>query len=166
MNAKYLNSTSPVTLLPSAKLAEIPIFRGNEPDFAGLRGWVFEQTIQYCLRRELKARKVKVEIGEQEKLQSRIKADLRIGCAVIEVKLSGFYTRSAITKYEEYRKAANALGLEYLFVTGSERYQLYRDGITKALGKRNAFFLDTSGEWKRFIDRVVQLQQKQSKMCI
>jgi hypothetical protein len=142
------------------KLAEIPTFCGNEPSFTGLRGWVFEQTIQYCLRRELKARKVEVEIGEQEKLQSRIKADLRIGCAAIEIKLSGFYTRAAITKYKEYRRVANALGLEYLFITGSEGYLAYRDGIAKALGKGNVFFLDTSGEWRRFIDRVVQLQQE------
>jgi hypothetical protein len=142
------------------KLAEIPVFCGNEPSFTGLSGWVFEQTIQYCLRRELKARKVEVEIAEQEKLQPRIKADLIIGCAVIEIKQSGLYTRSAITKYEKYRKAANTRGLEYLFVTGGERYQPYRDGISKALGKENAFFLDTNGEWKRFISRLVQLQQK------
>ena len=140
------------------KLKEIKVFCGNDPSFSGLGGWVFEQTIQYCLRRELKARKVKIEIAEQVKLKPRIKVDLRVGKAVIEIKGSGLFNTSDIAKYRQYREAANDVGLEYLFITGGERYQPYRDGITKALGSENTFFLDTNSEWRRFINRIVRLR--------
>src|SRR4051794_30471313 len=30
----------------------------DQPAFAGLSGWVFEQTIHYCIRRELEARQL------------------------------------------------------------------------------------------------------------
>jgi hypothetical protein len=128
------------------RLTKIRVFCGKEPGFSGLGGWVFEQTIQYCIKRELKARKVKARIAEQVTLKSRIKADLRIGNAAIEIKESGLFSASDISKYKEYKKAANDLGLEYLFITGGERYQPYRRGITTALGKANTFFLDTSGD--------------------
>jgi len=73
------------------KLTEVPVFCGNEPSFSGLNGLVFEQTIQYCIKKELKAQKVKVEIVEQAKLRSRIKTDLRIGDVAIEIKQSGLF---------------------------------------------------------------------------
>ena len=92
------------------------------------------------------------------KLKSRVRADLKIGNAAIEIKESGLFSPAGVAKYREYRKAANNLGLEYLFITGGERYQPYRHGITKALGKSNVFFLDTSGDWKNFINRLVRLK--------
>lgn len=138
------------------KLKQIRVFCGNEPNFSGLRGWVFEQTIQYCIKRELKARKVKAEIAEQVKLKSGIKADLKIGNTVIEIKESGLFDTAGIAKYKKYRKAVNDLGFEYLFITGGERYQPYRRGITTALGRENTFFLDTRGDWKRFINRLAK----------
>ncbi len=149
----YLSSLKSATRM----LKQIRVFCGNEPNFSGLDGWVFEQTIQYCIKKELKARKVKAEIAEQVKLKSRIKVDLKIGNAAIEIKKSGLFSASDVAKYRKYRKAVNDLGLEYLFITGGERYQPYRRGITTALGKANTFFLDTSGDWKRFINRLVHL---------
>ena len=141
-------------------LTKIRIFCGTEPSFSGLGGWVFEQTVQYCLRKELNARRAQVAtIAEQGKVGSRIRADLLVGRAAVEIKQSGLYSSSAIAKYGQYRRAANAQGLEYLFITGGERYQPYRDGITKALGKENVFFLDQNGDWKRFVARVIQLGQ-------
>ena len=50
------------------KLKQISVYCGNEPSFTGLNGWVFEQTIQYCIKKELKAKKIKTEIIEQAKL--------------------------------------------------------------------------------------------------
>ncbi len=139
------------------KLKEIPIFCGNEPNFTGLGGWVFEQTIQYCLKRELKARKIKIDIAEQVNLKPRVKADLKIGNVVIEIKQSGLFDRSAIAKYAIYKQAANLLGMEYVFITLGERYEPYRIGIIKEIGDENSFFLDTDGDWARFVDRVTQL---------
>jgi len=97
------------------------------------------------------------EIVKQVKLKARVKADLRIGNVAIEIKQSGLFSASDIAKYKRYRKVANDLGLGYLYVTGGERCQPYRDGISKVLGKENTFFLDTDGEWKRFICRLVCL---------
>jgi hypothetical protein len=141
------------------KLMQIRVFGGNEPSFSGLGGWVFEQTIQYCIRRELEAHKVKAEIVEQVKLKPRIRADLKIGNAAIEIKASGLFDTAAIAKYQERRKAANDLGWEYLFITGGESYQPYRRGITMAPGEANTFFLDTRGDWKRLISRLAYLNR-------
>jgi hypothetical protein len=140
------------------KLKEIKVFCGSEPSFSGLGGWVFEQTIQYCLRRELKVQKVEIEIAEQVKLKPRIKADLRVGKAVIEIKKSGLFAPSDIAKYSKYRKAANDVGLEYLFITGSESYSPYQARIIEALESENTFFLDKNGDWRRFVNRIVHLK--------
>lgn len=139
------------------KLSEIKVFCGTEPSFSGLNGWVFEQTIQYCLRKELEARKVRAEIKEQVKLKSRVKVDIGIGKVVIEIKQSGLFNSPDIDKYKRYRKFACDKGLEYLFVSGGESYQPYKDGVIKAIGQENAFFLDKDGEWERFISRLVRL---------
>jgi hypothetical protein len=50
------------------KLKQIPVYCGNEPSFTGLNGWVFEQTIQYCIKKELKAKRIKTETIEQAQL--------------------------------------------------------------------------------------------------
>jgi hypothetical protein len=144
------------------KLKQIPVYCGNEPSFTGLNGWVFEQTIQYCIKKELKAKKIKAEIIEQAKLGSRIKADLKIGNVAIEIKMSGLFSSTDIVKYSKYRKVANATKVTYLFRAGGERYQQYRDGISKALEKENVFFLDTLGEWKRFVNRLLRLLKASS----
>ena len=86
---------------------------------------------------------------------------MRIGNVAVEIKMSGLFSSTDIVKYGRYRKATNATGVTYLFLTGGERYQRYRDGISKALKKENVFFLDTSGEWKRFINRLLQLLKEE-----
>jgi hypothetical protein len=141
-------------------LQQIPVYCGNEPSFPGLKGWVYEQTIQYCIKKELDAKKVKAEVSEQVKLKPRMKVDLRIGDVAIEIKMSGLFSTASITKYGEYRKTANAMGVTYLFLTGGERYQQYRDGIVKALDRKNVFFLDRPGQWRRFIKRLLRLLKK------
>ena len=138
-------------------LRRLPVYCGNEPNFLGLNGWIFEQTIQHCVRKEFAARKIAVEIIEQAKLKARVKADLRINNVAIEIKQSGLFAASDIAKYEGYMHAAHDIGLEYLYITGDEGYQPYRQGITHVLGKNNAFFLDTTGDWKRFIHRLLRL---------
>lgn len=139
------------------KLSEIPAFCGKDPKFTGLRGWVFEQTIQCCLRQELEHCHVKIELEEQVAFHSRIKADLRTQSAIIEIKVSGAYGRPVIEKYARYRKLASADGLAYLYLTGREAYKPYHEGMIQALGPENAFFLDTDGEWERFVRRIIEL---------
>lgn len=90
-------------------------------------------------------------------LLPKVKADLQIDRAVVEVKQSGMFEPAAIEKYGKYRQVANRMGMDHLFITLGERYQPYRQGITKILGVENTFFLDTRGEWKRFVKRIVQL---------
>ena len=45
--------------LAKAKLTELPVHCGHVPNFGGLNGWVFEQTIQYCLQKEIEAEGIK-----------------------------------------------------------------------------------------------------------
>jgi hypothetical protein len=144
--------------LESAKsrLAELEVFCGRKADFGGLNGWVFEQTIQYCLRKELDARRLTHDIKEQHTLAGRTKADLLIGGRLaVEIKSRGLFSKSAIDRYRRYSEAAKRSGLVYLFLTASESYRPYRDGIADALGKESVFFLDEEGSWDRFVARVV-----------
>lgn len=141
-------------------LTQLRVYSGNEPTFSGLSGWVFEQTIQYCIKRELRVANVRSEITEQVRFGSRAKADLRIGNVAVEIKLSGLFSKTDIAKYRKYKQAANSMGLEYLFVTGGESYQQYRDGIARVLGQENVFFLDTPNEWKRLIARLKRLLKR------
>ena len=139
------------------KLAELPVYCGTEPDFGRLTGWVYEQTIQYCIRQELEARRVKADIKEHVSLRGRVKADLKVNGVAIEVKHNGLFGPGDAAKYQDYKKAASAKGWAYLFITGGESHRPYRTGITKALGRKNVFFLDTNGDWKRFVRRREEL---------
>ena len=139
------------------KLSGLRICCGDPPGFAGLNGWVFEKTVQYCLERELRALRARLDTHEQESFPGRMRADLRVGRAVIEIKQSGLFSPAALIKCRKNRHAVCRSGYEYLFLAGGERYRPYREGVVKALGKENAFFLDTSGDWERFVRRVLAL---------
>jgi hypothetical protein len=134
-----------------ANLAKLKVYCGKEPVFAGLSGWVFEQTIQHCIQRELEAQGAKPTMAEQVSLGGRVRADLSVGNVAIEIKLSGLYGLDGVRRYRQYRKAAEKKGFRYLFLTGGETYQPYRNGIIEALGRSNVFFLSDSGEWNRFV---------------
>jgi hypothetical protein len=138
-------------------LKRLQVFSGRSPTFTGLTGWVFEQTIQYCLRSDLEARGLSFTIEEQAKLGARGKADLLLGRVAIEVKLSGLFSEAGIATYRKYSKLAHKARLDYLYITGGERYKHYRDGVASAVGPQNVFFLDTPREWNRFVNRVVAL---------
>jgi hypothetical protein len=134
------------------------VYCGTKPAFGQLTGWVYEQTIQHCIRRELKAHKIKAEITEHDNLRGRAKADLKVNDVAIEIKHSGLFGSEDADKYKEYMEAASAKkGWRYLFVTRRESYAPYRTGIANALGTENVFFLDTEGDWKRFMHRLEEL---------
>ncbi|MDP3773659.1 MAG: hypothetical protein Q8Q85_05265 [Gemmatimonadales bacterium] len=133
------------------KLAELSVFSGKEPHFSGLSGWVFEQTVQHCIRKELKAKRVRAEVTEQVSLGGRAKADLVVGTVAIEIKTSGLFSLKDATKYKRYRKAAEARGLRYVYLTWEESFLPYKRALDRALGKKNVFYLNDDGEWQRFI---------------
>jgi len=130
------------------------LFDGHVPKLGTLNGWVFEQTIQYCLRKELESLGVRAELREQLSLVGRAKADLGVGNLAIEIKSKGLFSKDDAERYSRFKEAAEKKGLQYLFFTASESYPKYRLDIVAALGDKNVFFLDTPGDWGRFVARI------------
>lgn len=144
--------------LAERKLRSLPIYGGGEPKFRGLSGWVFEQVILHCLRKELQAAGVKCSISEQATIGGRAKADLKLDNHVlVELKLSGSYGVASYTKYPKYRKTAEKAGYTYLWFSGEESYRPYRVAATSAFGRSNTFYLDSTADWRRFLQRVRSL---------
>ena len=143
-----------------ACLAKLEFCSESEPVFQGLNGWVFEQTIQDCLFKELGHLSIDIDIREQESLGGRAKADLLIGKRIaIEIKASGLFDMDAAKRYGKYRAWAKKKGYTYLYVTLHESYLPYKDSIKKWLGAQNTFFLDSESadEWQKFVNRVFTL---------
>jgi hypothetical protein len=133
-------------------IKDIEVFCGKEPHFAGLNGWVFEQTIRYCITREHEALGVNLKIDEQVSLGGRAKADLQIGNILIELKTSGLFGLGDVEKYQRYKKLAyDKQYSRYLYLTWNETHIPYKHGLDDALGKENIFYLEEDGEWERFI---------------
>ncbi len=144
----------------SKALRNMEVFCGNDCRIGGLSGWVFEQTVQYCLQRELRDRDLHPQMAEQYSLGGKAKADLAVWCVThhrvaIEIKLRGLFGPDEAERYRRYKEAANAKKLQYLYITKGETYRPYREGIQEALGVENTFFLDTEGDWERFVTRIV-----------
>ena len=139
------------------KLSTLQVYCGKEPVMAGLNGWVYERTIQYCLGRELRARGNKTKWSSKRKLA--IESKLISKLAMLPLRLSGLAFLVALTSPSSgsYNKVANILGLHYLYLTGNEGYLRYRNGIIAKLGKESGFFLDTPREWARFVSRIAHL---------
>lgn len=138
-------------------LTKLPIFCGEKGDFSGLRGWVFEKTIQYCIRRELKTQGVMVTLQEQINLGGRSRVDLIVGETAIEIKLRGLFSGNSIARYRKCKALAKKQGYsDYICPTLGETYEPYRDGMIGVFGTESAFFLDAPGEWARFMNRLIQ----------
>ncbi len=138
-----------------AKSALAKLFDGHVPNLGTLNGWVFEQTVQSCLRNELESLGIQAEMREQISLTGRAKADIGVGNVfAIEIKSMGLFSKDDAGRYCRFKQVAEGKGLKYLFLTASETYLAYREGIAAALGPANVFFLDTPGDWGRFITRI------------
>lgn len=151
--------------IAKASLSELDIFcRTRDPAFHGLTGWVFEQAIQFCLRKELEDQGIQAEFHEASSLGGRVKTDLVIakdGMKIaIEIKACGIFGMDDVVRYGRYSQVATERGLLYLFVTKEESHLPYRTGIQEVLGIDNAFFLDTLGDWSRFVTRIASELQK------
>lgn len=140
------------------KLREIDVFCDNDPTFGGLSGWVFEQTIQHCVQKELQARGIQIQIKQQVSLTGRAKADLVVeNIAAIEVKTSGLFGMADVERYKKYKEAALQQGFQrYLYLTWSESHLPYKLGLNDALGEENIFYIENPAEWSRFISVLVE----------
>lgn len=144
-------------------LRDLRFCQSERPQFQGLSGWVFEQTIQSCLCEELKAVGINAHFKEQEKLVGRAKVDLLIDDKIaIEIKAGGIMDSDAANRYANYRDKAVRNGWSYLYVTLQESHGPFRQAMTDAFKKGNAFFLDTLGDWANLVDRLVTLLRADS----
>jgi len=136
-------------------LSSLPIAEGRNPNFSGLNGWLFEQTIRSCLSQELASRGLVLEITEQAKLGGRRKIDLLVGKTAIELKYRGSFGAKVDEKYIAYKKEAYKRGWDYCYLAGSETYAPYRLATIKIFGSEATFYLDKTGDWERFTEKVI-----------
>lgn len=161
------------------KLHELDVFCGREPELSGLNGWVFEQVIQYCLRKELEEKGLRnVIISEQYKLGSRAIIDFKIADKiVVEIKRSGiFYKKEQGSQYDDrvkyrrYRDLANQQGFTYLYITAKEqtpkkgKSENYKETTRMIFDRENTFFLDEPGDWERFVNRVIEVLKQPERV--
>lgn len=142
------------------QLQNLPVCCSYEPSFPGLAGWILEQTIQHCVRRELDKMNLTAEVEEQVSIGRQAAVDLLIGKTAIEIKTSGLAGEDDIVKYKNYQDQAKERGWRYVFLSINET--AFRTHITEALGKDNVVLLENfdnvwqiNGEWERFIGIVV-----------
>jgi hypothetical protein len=136
-------------------LASLPVAEGRQPTTKGLNGWVYEQTIRHCLFEELKESGITPTIEEQVPLHGRTKVDMLVGKVAIEIKALGIFGNDA-RKYSGNRVKAEESGWSYFYVTRGESYSPYRAAMQSTFGKERAFFLDTPGDWERFVKEVLR----------
>lgn len=59
-------------------------------------------------------------------------------------------------KYSKYRAKVEERGWKYFYLTRSETYNPYRLEAVSTFGKERTFFLDTKGDWPRFVKEVAR----------
>lgn len=140
-------------------IKQLDIYQGNKIDIKGLKGWIFEQTIDKCIKNELSHHYIPYNINEQYKLMSRVYVDLKINEKIlIEVKLSGFFNNKDGEKYKKYKEVAEKKNFNYLYLTQKETDKRYQNIAREVFGKENAFILNENNfEWERFINRIISL---------
>ena len=138
------------------QLASLLVAEGREPNVKGLNGWVYQQTIHYCLSQELLSLGMSPIFKEEVKLFGRAKIDLLVDRMAIEIKALGSFGKKDTEKYKRYRAKVEERGWVYLYLTRRETYNPYRLDAVSTFGKECAFFLDTEGDWARFIRKVAR----------
>ncbi len=138
------------------RLASLTVAEGRVPNIKGLNGWIYEQTIHYCLCQELLSQGFSPTIREQVSLYGRVKIDLLVDHAAIEIKALGSFGKDD-EKYKGYRAKVEERGWIYFYLTRCETYKPYRSATISTFGKDRTFFLDEKGEWTRFIKEVTKV---------
>jgi len=139
-------------------LSKLSWAKGDMPALAGLNGWVFEKVIRKCLLLELKASGMNLQVREQVSLAGKARIDLLVGNAAIELKARGSFGATD-SKYAQYRAMVEKRGWHYLYLSMQETHPPYRDATKSVFGPHNAFFLDTPGDWERFVKTISSLQK-------
>ena len=132
------------------RLSSLPMADGRKPNIGGLNGWVYEQTIRQCLKEELTRLGQNPTIEVQVPLYGKVKIDMLIENIAIEVKRAGSFG-AGDRKYSSYRTKVEEKGWLYYYVTGTETHKPYRLETISTFGNERAFFLDTEGDWQRFV---------------
>ena len=88
-------------------------------------------------------------------LYGKAKVDLLVGKVAVEIKALGIFGNEA-RKYSRYRVKAEENGWSYFYVTRGESYIPYRIAMQSTFGEERAFFLDTQGDWERFVKEVLK----------
>jgi len=111
-------------------LASLPVAEGREPNTKGLSGWIYEQTIRYCLSQELMTLGLCPVMEEQIPLYGRTKIDLLVGRVAVEIKALGSFGDDA-RKYSKYRAKVEERGWVYFLFDRKRdlRTLSIRDGI-------------------------------------
>src|ERR1035441_3641090 len=136
------------------RLSLLAVAEGRRPSARGLNGWVFEQTIRYCLSQELTAVGLYPSVQEQVPLSGRARIDMLVGKVAIELKVRGSFG-AGDSKYNDYRVAVEKRGWVYFYLSLQESHAPYRQSTECTFGANRAFFLDTQGDWTRFLDAVI-----------
>ncbi len=88
-------------------------------------------------------------------LHGRTKVDLLVGTVAIEIKALGIFGNAA-RKYSGYRAKAEENGWSYFYLTRGKSYAPYRVSMQSTFGEEKAFFLDTEGDWERFVSELIR----------
>jgi hypothetical protein len=142
-------------------LASLSVAGGREPNIQGLNGWVYEQTIHCCLSEELMKLGLSPTMIEQVSLHRKARIDLLVDRVAIEIKAGGSFGNDAV-KYRGYRFKVEEKGWEYFYLTRTETYEPYRLATVRTFGKECSFFMDTEGDWERFVREVAENINKSS----
>ena len=141
--------------LAKDSLKKLPVSSGKEISLRGLNGWVYEQTIQFCLIEELELLSSgPFDVEEQFKIKGRAKADLLVGNTAIEIKAGGIFGNES-EKYKKYKAILNESGYSYLYITKQETHAPYRKAIQEAFGEKCCFFLSDKNSWRDFVNAVI-----------
>ena len=138
--------------LAKLRLAELPIAEARKPELRGLSGWIYEQTIHYCLNQELMSRCHHLVIQEQASLGGHAKADLLVNQVAVELKVAGSFGNDE--KYIRHRTTAEERGWKYCYLSQCESVIRYRENIERIFGKEMTFYLENDGEWERFVGMI------------
>ena len=80
--------------------------------------------------------------------------DLLVGTVAVELKAGGSFGLDD-RKYEEYRRVAEGRGWTYFYLTRQESHAPFRQTTQSVFDVDKTFFLDTPGDWARFVAAVI-----------
>lgn len=154
------------------KLKDLNFNRQDSVDFKGLSGWVYEKTIQDCLKTRFELDGHDFIFTEQCKLRtvdvdSKGIIDLKIENKVnkkivlIEIKTSGLFSANDPERYRVYNNVIGSnTNCTYLYITGHETCGTYKSKMQLYMGYDKSFFLDREDdidEWERFVETIIAI---------